>query len=178
MSDRIISCDIDGVLADGVYVPPEKRNVAGMSGLAVADPLAPYYLSGLCHRSLVYLLSSRAWPGALYGTQLWLRKRYFDDSQLAGIICNISTNNKLQVATLLGATYHIDDDPEIVLCYNGTGTLPLLLYNPHRPLPLVQHNHFFPTWEHLADWLCRKDALASVAPQQPPSATSAKGQNK
>lgn len=163
MSDHIITCDIDGVIADGAYVPAERQNVAGTANLGLADPDVLQYLGILCSYNNVYLLSHRPWLGALRGVKQWLHEILyaggFSESDLAGVICGIPPERKLALATQLGATYHIDDAPEVILCYNGVGTVPLLLHNPHRPLPLLKYNLFFPTWKHLADWLHRKGLM-------------------
>lgn len=131
MSRKIISFDVDGVLAEGGFTPPEDRNNKVYCKKPVADPEVIPSLQWLSILYDIYCVSTRSHPDANLGLRAWLHFILgLEMDTIAGCITGPSGGakdntlmDKADVVRVLGAKIHIDDHPEHVTSMPGVGVL-------------------------------------------------------
>jgi hypothetical protein len=109
MSRKKLGFDIDGVIAEGGYIPPEKRNHRTYIDLKLLEPDIPRYINQLMFTHEVYLISSRNFPDATMYTRYWLENKGVEMDQISGVICDIPPGDKPLLCRLLKIDLHFDD---------------------------------------------------------------------
>ena len=150
-----LSFDMDGVLADGQYVPEEKRTPEFYLTLAPISDLARRTVNALSRNHTVYIISSRHFADATRTTQQWLWRNGFILEDLAGVLCGIPIDQKVDLCNMLGVRYHVDDDPAMMdygEIWNDFVT-PLMLRNPSR-FNYKSNISLWDNWDSLHAYFC------------------------
>lgn len=114
----ILTFDIDGVLTDGRYIPPELRTAEYYITIPIL-PGAATAINKLSSFSTIYFVSSRRTGEPVQYTKLWLEHNGVEMQRLGGVICDITPLHKAILCTSLGSRLHFDDDPRAVAEFRG-----------------------------------------------------------
>jgi hypothetical protein len=137
---RVISFDVDGVVASGGFIPVEERSAERYEKCTLLDLEIPRYINQLARTHDVYFISSRNHVNALDSTHEWLYEAGIYMDYIKGTICGIPAYNKPFLCRMLGVSAHFDDDPAAV-----TTSFGWLVNNP--------------------TWPANQEAIARYAPQ-------------
>ena len=108
MTRRVLTFDMDGVIAAVEYVPVMERQITAYIGAPVlADRMV---FNRICLDADVYVISSRSYRNATQHTKNWLYAN--DMPYVTGVICGILPRDKAALVHLLNASYHFDDHPK------------------------------------------------------------------
>lgn len=123
---KVISFDIDGVIAGGRYTPEWDRTPNHYLGLPLVDSRIPEILKRLAKDDWnIYLVSARRYEDALSSTRLWLERHRIS---VAGVLVGVPRLLKGSVIEILHAEKHFDDDLSVVkMIHGGRG---VLFYSP------------------------------------------------
>ena len=113
MTRHTLTFDVDGVLADGHYIPSWDRFPEVYLRLGVRDSDMAATLNQLSATHNVYLVSGRRFDDAVRVTRQWLEWVGVDVGALCGVVCGVPRLLKARVAELLGTQLHFDDDPVV-----------------------------------------------------------------
>jgi hypothetical protein len=120
----VLSFDVDGVVADGEFIPVLNRTPARYQQSWVIEPKAAAIINHIAtYIADVYFVSSRSCTNATVLTRRWLYGIGVDPDRIAGVICNVVPAKKVELVQLLHATYHFDDDPKIIATMPQRGVL-------------------------------------------------------
>lgn len=108
-ANKVITLDMDGVVAGGEYTAEWDRTPAKYSSLPVIDGAKEAILDLEDAGYIIYYLSSRNFPQAHSITSYWMNRIGIPTG--AGIITNVPLRKKGMVAESLGAILHVDDAP-------------------------------------------------------------------
>lgn len=127
-----ISFDLDGVIAEGGYTPPENRTNEFYTKKGFADPEVLPSLQWLSILYDIYILSARSHNEANLGIRAWLHFALgLELDTIAGIVSDDGRGaraedhvmNKAGIADALGIVVHFDDHPDHVRSMPGRGVL-------------------------------------------------------
>lgn len=135
----LLTVDMDGVLCEGNYLPPEKRSYKAY----VNQPLKLRALEALRKNEIpFYILSARESFKFPFQCTLDQLNWWKDMPNLKGVMTGVPSVRKLEVASALGAVYHLDDDANTFISWNKDihSTKPVLVnsYN----LELLEDSSF------------------------------------
>lgn len=117
---RVLSFDVDGVIANLGFIPIMERTKESYLDADLIDENIPDILRTLGYENDIYFVSSRSFKDATRWTAEWLCGK---EIYGMGVMCNVVPQRKAQMINLLHATYHFDDDPQIVRSCGERGVL-------------------------------------------------------
>lgn len=106
----ILTCDVDGVIAGGEFIPEWERYPERYLSLPLLEEDIPHQIHKLAAKHSLYLLSSRKFPNALDYTRLWLNQSGFSLTDFCGVLVGLGAKEKVMVAQALHSNLHFDDD--------------------------------------------------------------------
>lgn len=104
----VITCDIDGVIAGGGYIPPAKRTAEFYATLPLLDPDAPRIINKWGDKYTWCFITGRSFENCDIVTNTWLDEQGINSYDK--LIPFIAQSYKGPVAAHLRSTLHIDDD--------------------------------------------------------------------
>lgn len=118
----VISFDLDGVIAEGGYMPYEERTEEAYQAKKFIDRKIDLYLNYLADFYDIYIISFRHHEGANLGARQWFMDEHVGMDTLAGVITHpaspeVRDGNHLwkgETARVVGSQFHLDDDPRVV----------------------------------------------------------------
>lgn len=130
MQRKKISFDLDGVIAEGGWVPVEERSNKTYYKKGVVSPEVIPTLDLLSILYDIYLISSRGHKDANLGSRAWVHFALgLELDTIAGVITHSGTDDtiapfdKASIVQALGIELHIDDDPRHVEACGNRGVL-------------------------------------------------------
>lgn len=148
---KIISFDIDGVIAESPYIHLKDRTVKSYLARKLFNEDVPFRLNKIIAQADVWLISKRK---VLDGnvqvvTYKWLVNNGINILGLKGVICNLGTAQKGKLTELLGSAVHFDDDAR-VLDYVFAPCKGYLVNNPDFELNQTANYPRIHTWQEIS----------------------------
>lgn len=114
----VITFDIDGVVCDGGYLPPEQRCWQRYNEVKVLDAAMVIGINRLTEIADIYFVSSRDHVNANYFTRYWLENQGFWMEHIS-VLTGIASADKPIILRLIKSEAHFDDDPTCVGGYRA-----------------------------------------------------------